>query len=705
MNARTILLALLLAARFPCASGQAVQNTSFTFQGTLQQSGVPLDGLPNLEFRLFDSNSAPVGPILSKPSWPVSNGQLTVDLDFGGIFNGQARYLQITVNGTVLSPLLLISSTPYALAAQTTVANSVNSNSVVNGSLGSIDIDASMQRRVSGTCTAGNAIRVIDAAGAVTCEAVSGGAGDITDVLTAAGSGLTGGGTSGSISLSIPLGGVTNGMIAGNAITSAKIQDGTIWGVDILDENLTGADIMDGSLTGLDILDGSIGSADIQNNSLTSADIQDGAITSADIQDSTILGADILDGSVTGLDILDGSIGGADIQNGSIGQIDINSGEIQRRVASTCAAGSSIRAIAADGTVTCETDDTGVSSAWGLTGNSGTTSAANYIGTSDGAALRIKASAVGVNTTTPLTSLHVTAGAVTVSSGEPDPSTIINAERANGNAFITIMGSTGQQRGLVFGESNNPVEAGVYYDNANLGQMDFRTGGNIARAVLGVSDVDGASLDLSSNLRLRSIEGGAAYWASNGIGEGADFRFGFEGTPPSIIVSAVYGPYFFRPVTVLDDLGVDGGDLTLYTGNGFKPGGGSWAVQSDARLKHHVEPLDNALDHLLALRGVNYEYLPSTSPLRRPGKHVGFIAQEVREVFPEWVGEGKDGYLFVAPTGFEALTVEALRDLKAEQDVEVESLRAANQQMHSELDALRREIDSLRASVVAAARN
>jgi len=204
---------------------------------------------------------------------------------------------------------------------------------------------------------------------------------------------------------------------------------------------------------------------------------------------------------------------------------------------------------------------------------------------------------------------------------------------------------------------------------------------------------------------MKMIEGGAAYWASNGIGEGADFRFGFEGTPPSIIVSAAYGPYFFRPVTVLDDLGVDGGDLTLYTGNGFKPGGGSWAVQSDARLKHHVEPLDNALDHLLALRGVNYEYLPSTSPLRRPGKHVGFIAQEVREVFPEWVGEGKDGYLFVAPTGFEALTVEALRDLKAEQDVEVESLRAANQQMHSELDALRREIDSLRASVVAAARN
>jgi hypothetical protein len=80
---------------------------------------------------------------------------------------------------------------------------------------------------------------------------------------------------------------------------------------------------------------------------LVPADIQTGSLTSADIQD----------GSVTGLDILDGSIGSADVQNGSIGLSEINSAEVQRRVASTCTAGSSIRAIAVDGTVTCETDD------------------------------------------------------------------------------------------------------------------------------------------------------------------------------------------------------------------------------------------------------------------------------------------------------------------------------------------------------------
>ncbi|MDW8479861.1 MAG: tail fiber domain-containing protein [Xanthomonadales bacterium] len=120
----------------------------------------------------------------------------------------------------------------------------------------------------------------------------------------------------------------------------------------------------------------------------------------------------------------------------------------------------------------------------------------------------------------------------------------------------------------------------------------------------------------------------------------------------------------------------------------FKPGGGSWAVPSDGRLKEGVETLSGALERLLALRGVSFEYRREVTPagMYLPGRRVGFLAEEVERVFPEWVGETEEGWKTVGVQGFEALAVEALRELRAEHGERVAALQAENAALRARLE-------------------
>jgi len=76
--------------------------------------------------------------------------------------------------------------------------------------------------------------------------------------------------------------------------------------------------------------------------------------------------------------------------------------------------------------------------------------------------------------------------------------------------------------------------------------------------------------------------------------------------------------------------------------------------------------LTGALERMLALRGVAFEWKNPASHGDLTGKQMGMIGQEVAKVFPEWVSEDSAGMKLLSIRGFEALTVEAVRELKAE---------------------------------------
>jgi len=90
---------------------------------------------------------------------------------------------------------------------------------------------------------------------------------------------------------------------------------------------------------------------------------------------------------------------------------------------------------------------------------------------------------------------------------------------------------------------------------------------------------------------------------------------------------------------------------------------------SDARLKENIQNLPPQLDNIAALRPVEFDYIESEGG----GHQIGFIAQEIQEVYPDSVGERGDGMLTV--TGWsktEARLVKALQEALAK----IESLEA-----------------------------
>ncbi|MCC7088529.1 MAG: hypothetical protein M9925_04300 [Chloroflexi bacterium] len=105
-------------------------STAFTYQGRLTDGGSPANGVYDLRFILWDTETggAQVGSIVAKEDVTVTNGLFSVELDFGGsAFTGDARWLEIAVRPgsgtgatgyTILSPRQPVSPSPYAVFAK-----------------------------------------------------------------------------------------------------------------------------------------------------------------------------------------------------------------------------------------------------------------------------------------------------------------------------------------------------------------------------------------------------------------------------------------------------------------------------------------------------------------------------------------------------------------------------------------------------------
>ncbi len=155
---------------------------------------------------------------------------------------------------------------------------------------------------------------------------------------------------------------------------------------------------------------------------------------------------------------------------------------------------------------------------------------------------------------------------------------------------------------------------------------------------------------------------------------------------------------FQGPVSVNDRLAINYGNVTsiplVCNGTAAKPGGGSWTVLSDRRMKQNIQPLRGALDQVLRLEGFTFEYTQAALErgLALPGTQIGLVAQQVEQVFPDWIDQDADGTKLVTERGTTALFVEALRELRAEKDAEIEALEGQVEALRAAVEALGAEL-------------
>ncbi len=105
-------------------------------------------------------------------------------------------------------------------------------------------------------------------------------------------------------------------------------------------------------------------------------------------------------------------------------------------------------------------------------------------------------------------------------------------------------------------------------------------------------------------------------------------------------------------------------------GTAAKTGGGSWSTLSDARMKNLTGEYHKGLNEIIQLNPVTFTYKAGNPrELNSNEPPIGFVAQDVQKIFPEAVSECKDGYFDFNIHAVNVALVNAVKELKAENEL------------------------------------
>ncbi|MFC1770643.1 tail fiber domain-containing protein, partial [Candidatus Margulisiibacteriota bacterium] len=146
------------------------------------------------------------------------------------------------------------------------------------------------------------------------------------------------------------------------------------------------------------------------------------------------------------------------------------------------------------------------------------------------------------------------------------------------------------------------------------------------------------------------------------------------------------------------------------TGVAYKPGGGSWSVLSDIRLKKNIRKYTrSAVDLLSQINVVEFEWINPEEHNNQKRPQVGIIAQELEKLFPDWVTDmeikNKDAALIpnntkaktlFFPSEFNAYVIQAIKELKTEKDKQINDLKSIIEDQEKRINLLLDQIEKIK---------
>jgi len=244
---------------------------------------------------------------------------------------------------------------------------------------------------------------------------------------------------------------------------------------------------------------------------------------------------------------------------------------------------------------------------------------------------------VGIGTSSPSTKLHV-----------EQSTTGDGFKVARGGNYI-IMGGSGSGTQYIKGFEGvvafgNEFAGATTFLTNNTERMRIDSSGNLlvgTTSANGTLSVRNSSVDTLATFLSTGIPSSTSAMV---LGKSTN-----DGSTSQIYVQFLY-----------NNFGIGNGQI-----NGNGSGLAAFGGYSDIRLKENVINLPSQLDNIMALRPVEFDWKDGT------GHQIGFIAQEVNEIYPDLVGVGSNEMLTLTDMNKnDARLIKAIQELNAKVDAQ-----------------------------------